>query len=233
MNPASPPGPGAPSGSAPPGWTGPGAPALEGGDQPPPANLSDDQLVERARARDLAAFEELVGRHEERLYRVAMRLLRNENDAREVLQDALLSAWQNLDGFAGRAQFGTWIYRVTVNGALMLLRSRRRRPTVSVEDMTAADLDEAVDESMASSGGDWSKRPDEQLQSGELKAHIQEALDRLPEILRLVFLLRDVEGLSTEETADMLNVTVPTVKTRLHRARLALRQSINDYFERN
>jgi RNA polymerase sigma-70 factor (ECF subfamily) len=206
----------------------------EGHDDRQLSAQSDDELVSRARARDLAAFEELVGRHEERLYRVAMRLLRNENDAREVLQDALLSAWQNLDSFAGRAQFGTWIYRVTVNGALMLLRSRRRRPTVSVEDLTAADLDEAVDESQAQTGAsDWSKRPDEQLQSGELKNHIQEALDHLPEILRLVFLLRDVEGLSTEETAEMLNVTVPTVKTRLHRARLALRQSINDYFERN
>jgi RNA polymerase sigma-70 factor, ECF subfamily len=224
MSPASPPGPGA----SPSGWAGPASPEAD----QPLRTLSDEQLVGRARDRDLAAFEELVGRHEERLYRVAMRLLRNENDAREVLQDALLSAWQNLDSFAGRAQFGTWIYRVTVNGALMLLRSRRRRPTVSVEDMTAADLDEAVDENLARTGGsDWSKRPDEQLQSGELKSHIQGALDRLPEILRLVFLLRDVEGLSTEETAEMLNVTIPTVKTRLHRARLALRQTINDYFE--
>jgi RNA polymerase sigma-70 factor, ECF subfamily len=195
--------------------------------------LSDEELVERARDRNLASFEELAGRHEERLYRVAMRLLRNENDAREVLQDALLSAWQNLDSFAGRAQFGTWIYRVTVNGALMLLRSRRRRPTVSVEELAPAALDDAVDESLRDTGSDWSKRPDEQLQSGELKSHIEEALDQLPEILRLVFLLRDVEGLSTEETAEMLNVTVPTVKTRLHRARLALRQAITAYFEKN
>jgi RNA polymerase sigma-70 factor, ECF subfamily len=195
--------------------------------------LSDDELVERARGRNLAAFEELAARHEERLYRVAMRLLRNENDAREVLQDALLSAWQNLDSFAGRAQFGTWIYRVTVNGALMLLRSRRRRPTVSVEEIAPSALDDAVDESLRDTGSDWSKRPDEQLQSGELKTHIEAALDQLPEILRLVFLLRDVEGLSTEETAEMLNVTVPTVKTRLHRARLALRQAITAYFEKN
>jgi RNA polymerase sigma-70 factor (ECF subfamily) len=79
----------------------------------PSAQPSDDELVARARARDLGAFELLVDRHEDRLYRVAMRLLRNENDAREVLQDALVSAWQNLDGFAGRAQFGSWIYRVT------------------------------------------------------------------------------------------------------------------------
>jgi RNA polymerase sigma-70 factor, ECF subfamily len=228
MSPASPSGPGSPQGSARSRWQDPDTP-----DPERLRTLSDDELVERARGRNLAAFEELVSRHEERLYRVAMRLVRNENDAQEVLQDALLSAWQNLDSFAGRAQFGTWIYRVTVNGALMLLRSRRRRPTVSVEDLEPQALDQAVDESQASSGSDWSKRPDEQLQSGELKSHIEVALDGLPEILRLVFLLRDVEGLSTEETAEVLNVTVPTVKTRLHRARLALRHAITEYFEKN
>jgi RNA polymerase sigma-70 factor (ECF subfamily) len=194
---------------------------------------SDDELVARARARDLSAFEELVDRHEDRLYRVAMRLLRNENDAREVLQDALVSAWQNLDSFAGRAQFGSWIYRVTVNAALMLLRSRRRRPTVSVDDLSPTALDEAVQDSHLVSGSDWSKRPDEQLQSGELKEHIQAALDTLPEILRVVFVLRDVEGMSTEETADILAITIPTVKTRLHRARLALREAIGRYFEQS
>lgn len=196
-------------------------------------DLGDEALVERARAHDLGAFEELVARHEERLYRVAMRLLRNETDAREVLQDAFLSAWQNLDAFAGRAQFGSWMYRVTVNAALMLLRSRRRRPTVSVEELTPGALDEAVDDAAIATGSDWSQRPDEQLQSGELKQHIQAALDLLPEILRVVFVLRDVEGMSTEETADMLSITIPTVKTRLHRARLALRRAISAYFAKN
>jgi RNA polymerase sigma-70 factor, ECF subfamily len=209
------------------------APGPEERARSPLGAVSDDELVERARARDLAAFEELVERHEERLYRVAMRLLRNENDAREVLQDALVSAWQNLDGFAGRAQFGSWIYRVTVNAALMLLRSRRRRPTVSVDDLSPTALDEAVQASQLVGGSDWSKRPDEQLQSGELKEHIQAALDTLPEILRLVFVLRDVEGMSTEETADILGITIPTVKTRLHRARLALREAIGRYFEQS
>ena len=193
---------------------------------------SDEELVARARDRDLAAFETLVERHEERLYRVAMRLLRNENDAQEVLQEALVSAWQNLAGFAGRAQFGSWIYRVTVNAALMLLRTRRRRPTVSVEEMTPSALDAAVSASQAGSTSDWSKRPDEQLQSGELKQHVEVALDALPEILRLVFVLRDVEGLSTEETADVLGISIPNVKTRLHRARLALRGAIGEYFNR-
>jgi RNA polymerase sigma-70 factor (ECF subfamily) len=198
----------------------------------PTGAVSDDELVARARDRDLGAFETLVERHEERLYRVAMRLLRNENDAQEVLQDALVSAWQNLGSFAGRSQFGSWVYRVTVNAALMLLRTRRRRPTVSVEEMTPTALDAAVSQSQLGSTSDWSKRPDEQLQSGELKQHVEAALDTLPEILRLVFVLRDVEGLSTEETADVLGISIPNVKTRLHRARLALRGAIGEYFEK-
>jgi RNA polymerase sigma-70 factor (ECF subfamily) len=209
------------------------APTSGEGRTPPTGALSDEMLVERARGRDLSAFEELVARHEERLYRVAMRLLRNENDAREVLQEAFLSAWQNLDSFAGRAQFGSWIYRVAVNAALMLLRSRRRHPSVSVEDVEPFALDEAVEENALSLGDDWSKRPDDQLQSTELKRHIQSAVEGLPELLRVVFVLRDVEGLDTEETANILGVTVPTVKTRLHRARLALRQAITAYFEQN
>ena len=196
----------------------------------PGVDVSDDQLVARAQTGDLPAFETLVERHEERLYRLALRLLRNDTDAREVLQDAFLSAWQNLGAFAGRAQFGSWIYRVTLNAALMLLRSRRRRPTVSVEDVSESAVDDALAAAPDHAANDWTRRPDEQLQSVELKQHIQSALDELPEILRVVFVLRDVEELSTEETADALGITVQAVKTRLHRARLALRASISDYF---
>jgi RNA polymerase sigma-70 factor (ECF subfamily) len=197
-----------------------------------PGADSDDQLVARAQLGDLAAFETLVERHEERLYRLALRLLRNDTDAREVLQEAFLSAWQKLGDFAGRAQFGSWIYRVTLNTALMLLRSRRRRPTVSVEEVTENAVDEALARAPDHGASDWSRRPDEQLQSEELKQHIQSALDELPEILRVTFVLRDVEGLSTEETADALSITTQTVKTRLHRARLHLRSAISEYFGR-
>jgi RNA polymerase sigma-70 factor (ECF subfamily) len=204
------------------------------GDSPPLAALSDDELVARARARDVTAFEELVGRHEERLYRVAMRFVRNETDAREILQETFLSAWRHLEGFEGRAQFASWLHRVAVNAALMLLRSQRRHPQVAVDDVEPEALGEAARqaESGLGAGTDWSKRPDEQLQSGELRARIQSAVDDLPESQRAVFLMRDVDGLSTEETADALGVTVPTVKTRLHRARLTLRQAITGYFEK-
>jgi RNA polymerase sigma-70 factor (ECF subfamily) len=196
--------------------------------------LSDEDLVERAKNRELAAFEELVSRHEEKIYRLAMRLVRNESDAQEILQEAFLSAWRNLDGFEGKSQFGSWLYRVAANAALMHLRSQRRRPAVSTEDVTAAVLETAAEREGAgfTSGGDWSNRPDDQFQSAELRRHIQSAIEGLPESQREVFLIRDVEGLSTEETAEVLGVSVPTVKTRLHRARLALREAIGGYFRK-
>jgi RNA polymerase sigma-70 factor (ECF subfamily) len=198
------------------------------------AALSDDELVGRARASDVAAFEELIGRHEEKIYRLAMRFTRNETDAAEVLQETFLSAWRNLDKFEGKAQFASWLYRVAVNAALMLLRSQKRHPQVAVEDVTAEALGEAAKDASPGlgAGTDWSRRPDEQFQSEELRRQIQLAVDQLPESQRSVFLMRDVDGLSTEETAELLGVSLPTVKTRLHRARLTLREAITKYFER-
>jgi RNA polymerase sigma-70 factor (ECF subfamily) len=210
------------------------APASADDPRPPLAELSDDELVQRARARDMGAFEALVDRHEEKIYRLAMRFVRNETDAREILQETFLSAWRNLDGFQGKAQFASWLYRVAVNAALMQLRSQRRHPQVAVDEMTPEALGEAarVAGPGLGAGDDWSKRPDEQFQSDELRRQIQSAVDALPESQRAVFLLRDVDGLSTEETGELLGLTVPTVKTRLHRARLALREAIGRYFQK-
>jgi RNA polymerase sigma-70 factor, ECF subfamily len=198
------------------------------------AQLTDEVLVGRARAKDEAAFEELVNRYEDKLYRLAMRFVRNETDAQEILQDAFLSAWRNLPTFEGRAQFGSWMYRVTVNAALMLLRSRNRHPEVTVDDVEPTVLNNAVAESgqLMRANADWAQRPDDQLQSSELRKHIQASVDALPDGLRTVFLLRDVEELSTEDTAELLSLSVPAVKTRLHRARLALREAIGRYFAR-
>jgi RNA polymerase sigma-70 factor (ECF subfamily) len=197
-----------------------------------PAELSDQILVARARAKDEAAFEELVSRYENKLYRLAMRFVRNETDAQEILQEAFLSAWRNLPAFEGRAQFGSWMYRVTVNAALMLLRSRTRHPEVTVDDVEPVALNNAVADSGQTTRGslDWSQQADEQIQSAELRQHIQSSVDRLPDGLRAVFLLRDVEELSTEDTAEILGLSVPAVKTRLHRARLVLREDIGRYF---
>jgi RNA polymerase sigma-70 factor (ECF subfamily) len=203
----------------------PDAPAADGD------GASDEELVARARNKDFAAFEELLDRYEDKVFRLAYRFVRNETEAKEILQDTFLSIWRKLDTFKGDSLFSSWLYRVAANTALMRLRSARRHPEVSTEDLPAGFLDERRD--LPAVGENWSRRPDEQLQSDELRRHIQAAVDALPELYRTVFLIRDVEGLSTEETAELLGVSIPTVKTRLHRARLALREAITGYFNKS
>lgn len=193
---------------------------------------SDEALIARAKTGDFEAFEELVGRYQDKVYRLAFRFVRNETDAKEIVQDTLLSVWRKLDGFKGDSQFGSWLFRVTANAALMRLRSQRRHAEVSTEELPPGFLDNPQPSygQILSPGENWSKRPDDELQSEELRQRIQKAVDALPEIYRTVFLVRDVDGLSTEETAEALGLSVPTVKTRLHRARIALRESIGEYF---
>ena len=200
---------------------------IDGAQTPSP---SDDELIARARAKDFAAFETLLGRYEDKVYRLAFRIVRNETDSKEILQETFVSIWRKLDTFKGDSQFGSWVYRIATNAALMRLRSQRRHPEVSTEELPIGYLDNYGQPAPA--GENWSKRPDDQLQSSELRTHIQSAVDALPDIYRTVFIVRDVEGLSTEETAEALGISVPTVKTRLHRARIALRDAIGGYFDR-
>ena len=168
------------------------------------------------------------------MYRLAFRFVRNETEAKEIVQDTLLSVWRKLDSFKGDSQFGSWLFRVTANAALMRLRSQRRHAEVSTEELPAGYLDSQQSPygQVTSQGENWSKRPDEELQTEELRHQIQSAVDALPEIYRTVFLVRDVDGLSTEETAEALGLSIPTVKTRLHRARMALREAIGGHFGR-
>jgi len=197
-----------------------------------PANdsVTDEELVARARAKDFGAFEQLLDRYEDKIFRLAYRFVRNETEAKEILQDTFLSIWRKLDTFKGDAQFGNWLYRVAANTALMRLRAQRRHPEVSTEELPVGYLDNYGQ--IPPAGENWARRPDDELQSDELRRHIQSAVDVLPEIYRTVFLLRDVEGLSTEETGEILGISVPTVKTRLHRARIALRDTISGYFNK-
>lgn len=195
-----------------------------------PAADSDEDLVARARAKDFVAFEKLLDRYEDRIFRLAFRFVRNESEAKEILQDTFLTIWRKLDTFKGDSQFSSWLYRVAANAALMRLRAQRRHPEVSTEDLPIGYLDNYGQLPPATEN--WAKRPDDELQSDELRRHIQAAVDALPEIYRTVFLIRDVEGLSTEETAEVLQISVPTVKTRLHRARIALRDAISGYFNK-
>ena len=194
-----------------------------------PVVVTDEELVSRARTKDYAAFEELVGRYEDKIFRLAFRFVRNETEAKEIVQDTFLLVWRKLDTFKGDSQFGSWLYRVATNTALMRLRAQRRHPEISTEELPVDYLDNYGQ--LPAAGENWAKRPDDELQSDELRRRIQNAVDALPEIYRTVFLIRDVEGLSTEETAEVLEISIPTVKTRLHRARLALRDAITRYFD--
>jgi len=191
---------------------------------------TDEELVARARAKDYLAFEELLDRYEDKVFRLAYRFTRNETEAKEVMQDTFLSVWRRLDSFKGESQFSSWVYRLTANAALMRLRAQRRHPEMSTEELPSGFLDR--NGPLPAIGENWAKRPDDELQSHELRDHIQAAVDALPDLYRTVFLIRDVEGLSTEETAQVLGISVPTVKTRLHRARIALRDAIGEYFTR-
>jgi RNA polymerase sigma-70 factor (ECF subfamily) len=195
------------------------------------AVLSEAALLMRARGKDAGAFEELVRRSEEKLYRLAMRYVGNESDAQEILQNTFLSAWRSLPSFKGRAQFGSWMHRITVNASLMLLRARNRHPEVTIDDIEPMELNGAAGQASQrlSACEDWSPRPDEQLQSAELRRRIEIAVNSLPGTLRAIFLLRDVWELSTEDSAGKLGVSVPAAKTRLHRARRVLRESLGNY----
>jgi RNA polymerase sigma-70 factor (ECF subfamily) len=192
--------------------------------------LHDDRaLLGRAQAGDISAFEELVGRHQDRVYGLALRMTRSEPDAAEITQDTFLSAYQHLPEFRGEAAFGSWVHRIAANNALMRLRHQRVLDLV-VEDPAEPEFTERG--SLAEvPETDWSRRADDKVLDDELGRAIQQATDSLAEGYREVFLLKDVEGMSYEEISEMLGISVPAVKSRLHRARLALRQAIDDFYK--
>jgi len=193
---------------------------------------SDDELVARLRdTRDRAAFEELVRRHRNRVFALALRMTRNEEEALEIVQDTFLSAWRKLPEFRGEAQFGSWVHRIAANFALMKLRHQK------VVDAVEEPL-EGPDGRFRPDGhwdvyptGLWGRRADELVLDAELRARLIAAVEKLPETYRAVFMLRDFDGLSYDEIAETLETTVPAVKSRLHRARLALREDLATYFD--
>ena len=189
----------------------------------------DRELLGRAQAGDMSAFEALVGRHEEKVYGLALRMTRSEADAAEITQDTFLSAYQHLNEFRGEAAFGSWVHRIAANNALMRLRRQKVVDIVS-DDLASPEFTERGSLAEAPES-DWSKRADDKIIEDELGRAIQAATDALPEGYREVFLLKDVEGLSYEEISEMVGISVPAVKSRLHRARLALREAIDAFYK--
>jgi RNA polymerase sigma-70 factor, ECF subfamily len=181
--------------------------------------------IEALRAGDQAEFARLVETYYIPIYRLALKMLAHEQDAEDVLQNTFLKALQHIAEFEGRSSLSTWLYRIAANEALMLLR--RKRPEISLDDEPAeAESDLPLPEQLS----DWCCLPETEFASSEAKKQLDAAIQKLPEKLRLVFLLRDIEGLSIKETGAALNLTETAVKTRLLRARLALREQLSAYF---
>jgi len=191
------------------------------------ASTDELQLVNRARAGDAAAFNSLVERYERKIYRLAKNITQNDEDAEDVLQDTFLKAYEHLPDFQGNSKFYTWLVRIGVNEALMKLRKRKTDRTVP--------LDEPVDtgeETVVREIAVWDEDPEKKYSQEELGQILNEAVQSLKPAFRTVFVLRDIEELSTEETAQSLNISIPAVKSRLLRARLQLREKLTRFFKR-
>lgn len=186
---------------------------------------SEAALLARIRAGDKSACAECVERHAPGLYRLALRLLGDEDEAEDVVQETFLNAFKAIDSFDGRSSLGTWLYRIAYNAALM--RLRRWQPTlVSVDEPALAEDGAELPRQLF----DWCCLPEEDFEAAEARAELEAAIEELPEKLKAVFVLRELEGLSTEETAQALGLSLEAVKTRLHRARLWLRERLSGYF---
>jgi RNA polymerase sigma-70 factor, ECF subfamily len=195
---------------------------------PTPASVADEvQLVAQSREGDAGAFSELVRRYEGKIFRLAQHVTQNREDAEDVLQETFLKAYEHLDQFQGNSKFYTWIVRIAVNQALMKLRRRKTDKSVS--------LDEAIDtgeDTIVREVATWDPNPEQRFSQDELRGILDSAVQSLAPPYRSVFVLRDVEDLSTEETAEVLNLSVPAVKSRLLRARLQLREKLTRFFKR-
>ena len=193
-------------------------------------NLSDEKLVRYfVNNKDEEAFNELVNRYTDKIYRIAFGITRDPNSAEDVLQEVFLNLTRKLDTFRGKSKFSTWLYRITVNASYMHIRSEKKHENeISLENYAPYDENGTLMGKIKSK--DWSNRPDILIFSNEAMQIIEKAVSELPESYRVVFQLRDVEELSNEEVSEILDLTVPAVKSRVHRARLFLRDKLSDYF---
>ncbi len=200
-----------------------------GGPKPASAIVRDDEglLVASAKAGEASAFEELVNRYEHKIFRLAMNITQNREDAEDVMQEAFLKSFEHLGEFQGDSRFYTWLVRIAVNEALMKLRKRRSNQ-VSLDEPI-----ESEDDLMPREIEDWGPSPEQRYAQSELNGILSGVITELGPGFRVVFVLRDIEELSTEETAELLGLSVPAVKSRLLRARLKLRQKLNKYFQRS
>ncbi len=194
---------------------------------PTQAGVDESTLVAQSREGNTSAFAELVRRYEGKIFRLAQHVTQNREDAEDVLQETFMKAYEHLDQFQGNSKFYTWIVRIAVNQALMKLRRKKTGKTVSLDETIDTGEDTVVREIAA-----WDENPEQRFSREELGEILDSAIQGLEPPYRSVFVLRDIEELSTEETADALGLSIPAVKSRLLRARLQLREKLTRQFKR-
>ncbi len=191
------------------------------------STFDETALVTRAKAGDTAAFSELVSHYDRRVYRMAKQITQNDEDTEDVLQETFLKAYTHLDSFHGDSKFYTWLVRIAVNEALMKLRKRRSDRTTPLDEPIDTGEDEVIREIAV-----WDENPEQQYSREELGQILDEAVQSLKPAYRTVFILRDIEELSIEETAEALKLSISAVKSRLLRARLQLREKLTKQFKK-
>ncbi|HAX47102.1 MAG TPA: RNA polymerase subunit sigma [Nitrospina sp.] len=196
--------------------------------EPKEAKVEEEQLVKDLQAGKTESFERLATLFQKKIYALSFNLTRNAMDSEDVTQEVLLTLFKKIHTFQGKSAFSSWVYRITLNATYMKLRSRKKDQSISIEELLPSFNGSGFQQEKIQ---DWSENTESLLFDNETRETIQKAVDLLPEKEKIVFLLRDVEGLSTEKVGEILELTVPAVKSRLHRARLFLRKKLANYFE--
>ncbi|PIX15877.1 MAG: RNA polymerase subunit sigma-24 [Elusimicrobia bacterium CG_4_10_14_3_um_filter_49_12_50_7] len=189
-------------------------------------SISDDELVKLSRNGDKNAFGELVKRHEGKVYTLGFRFMKNREDAADVMQDTFLQAYRKLGSFEGKSAFSTWLYRIAVNICLM----RKRKKKLEYVSFDSAIESESGGDDIKREPVDWSDEPLELADKKQVREKIEKALSKMPGEYREVVVLRDMDGFSNNAVADMLKISLPAVKSRLHKGRMYLRKELSDYF---
>ena len=197
------------------------------------SQTKEDKATEEALVRDLQngnldAYDKLAKIYQKKIYGLSFHLTRNQMDAQDVTQEVLLTLFRKINMFQGKSAFSSWVYRIAVNASYMKLRSKKKEPNVSIDELMPSFNSAGFQQEKIQ---DWSENTESLLFTKETRDVINKAVDLLPEKEKVVFLLRDVEGLSSEKAGEILDLTVPAVKSRLHRARLFLRKKLSNYFE--
>jgi len=190
------------------------------------SKISDVGLVDLFKGGEITAFEEIISRYEAKVMNLALRFTRNQEDAEEVMQDVFTTVYRKIDGFRGQSAFSSWLYRIVVNAAFMKLRKKKQSQTVSMEDLAPAVKQYCMERESVTNTHSYNITV-----TRELQEVLQRAIDKLPDQYRAVFVLRDVDGLSNQETGEILDLSIPAVKSRLHRSRIMLRKRLQRYYE--